>query len=116
DQASPSGNDTMTVTFGGFSDAVLWSSLGTSSYANVQLTVPGSDITGSSTSLAFTATIDPNPSGVPGVGGAGGPLNLDDVALTANSVSTPEPPAAWLMLVGMAALGGVVLRRRAQAG
>ena len=112
DQASPSGNDTMNVTFGGFTDAVLWSSLGTTSYANVQLTVPGSDITGSSTSLGFQASIDPNPSGVPGVGTVGGPFNLDDIVLTANTAAAPEPPAAWLLAVGVAALGLAARRRR----
>ena len=112
DQASPSGNDTMNVTFGGFTDAVLWSGLNTNSYANVQLTVPGSDITGSSTTLAFQASIDPNPSGVPGVGGPGGPFNLDDILLTANTAAAPEPPAAWLLAVGVAALGLAARRRR----
>ena len=104
DQAVPSGNDTMTVTFGGFSDAVLWTSLGANSYANVQLTIPGSAITGSSTTLGFQASIDPNPSGAPDLGGVGGPFNLDDIVLTANSVGTPEPPAALLLLVGAAML------------
>ena len=116
DQAAVPGNDTMTVTFGGFTDALLWSGLNATSYANVQLTVPGSDITGTSTNLAFAATIDPNPSGVPGVGGAGGPFNLDDIVLTANSAAAPEPPAAWLLAVGVAALGLAARRRRAQAG
>ena len=112
DQANPYGTDTMTVTFGGFTDAVLWSGLSTNSYANVQLTVPGSDITGSSTSLGFQASIDPNPSGVPGSGGVGGPFNLDDIVLTANSAAAPEPPAAWLLAVGVAALGLAARRRR----
>ena len=111
DQAAVPGNDTMTVTFGGFTDAVLWSGLNTNSYANVQLTVPGSDITGTSTSLGFAATIDPNPSGVKG-GSAGGPFNLDDIVLTANSAAAPEPPAAWLLAVGVAALGLAARRRR----
>jgi MYXO-CTERM domain-containing protein len=116
DQANPSGNDTMTVTFGGFTDAVLWSGLNATSYANVQLTVPGSDITGSSTSLSFQASIDPNPSGVPDVGTAGGPFNLDDIVLTANTAAAPEPPAAWLLAFGVAALGLAARRRRAQVG
>ena len=109
DQANPSGNDTMTVTFGGFTDAVLWLGLNTASYANVQLTVPGSDITGSSTSLSFQASIDPNP---PGATGPGGPFNLDDIVLTANTAAAPEPPAAWLLAVGVAALGLAARRRR----
>ena len=113
DQASPSGTDTMTVTFGGFTDAVLWSGLNTISYANVQLTVPGSAITGTSTSLGFQASIDPNPSGVPGFGPVGGPFNLDDVVLTANTAAAPEPPAGWLLAVGIVALGLAARRRRA---
>ena len=113
DQATLSGTDTMTVTFGGFTDAVLWSGLSTNSYANVQLTVPGSAITGTSTSLGFQASIDPNPSGVPGVGPVGGPFNLDDVVLTANTAAAPEPPAGWLLAVGIVALGLAARRRRA---
>ncbi len=57
------------------------------------------------------ASIDPNPTGVPGSGGVGGPFNLDDGVLTANTAAAPEPPAVWLLAVGIVALGLAVRRR-----
>ena len=110
DEALASGNDTMTVTFGGFTDAVLWSNLGATSYTNVQLTIPGSAVTSISTTLGFQAIIDSN---VNQTGFVGGPFNLDDILLTANIAAVPEPSADWLLLAGVLALGVVVGRRAA---
>jgi hypothetical protein len=79
--------DTFTVSFGGFSTTIIGDTA--PSYQSEAFAIPGSDITGSSTTLSFQGA---NPSGQS--------WNLDDVSVVAAAV--PEAPTG-------AILGGAVL-------
>jgi len=101
-------NDTFAVNFGGFTDSVLGSSLTTSTYTNVVLAIPGSDVTSTSTTLSFQGLLDPN--------GGALPFNLDNIVLTATSANIPEPPAAVLFGGGLGLIALFAARRRRSAG
>ena len=79
--------DTFTVNFGGFSTVITGDTAG--SYQSETFAIPGSDITGSSTTLSFQGS---NPSAQS--------WNLDDVSVVAAAI--PEVPTG-------AILGGAVL-------
>jgi hypothetical protein len=80
--------DTFTVTFGGFSTTITGDTAA-GSYQSEAFVIPGSDITGSSTTLSFQGS---NPSSQS--------WNLDDVSVVAAAI--PEAPT-------VAILGGAVL-------
>ena len=108
DQNLIPGADAFAVTFGLFSSSVLGSNLTSSIYTNVVLSIPGSDVTSTTTTLSFQGLLDPS--------GFGSPFNLDTVSLTANSTAVPEPPAAALLgaALGLTALFAARRRHRSR--
>jgi len=100
-------SDTFAVTFGGFTDSVLGSSLATSAYTNVVLAIPGSAVTSTSTTLSFQGLLDPANSS---------PFNLDNVVLTTTSANIPEPPAVALFGGALGLIALFAARRRRSAG
>ncbi len=102
DQALVPGADAFAVSFGAFTTTVLASSLTPATYTNVTLAIPGSDVTGSSTTLSFQGLVDPS---------SGGVFNLDDVALTSTPI--PEPSETMLFAAAVGLLGLLVTQRTA---
>ena len=100
-------SDAFAVTFGLFTDSVPGSNLTPSTYTNVVLTIPGSDVTNTTTTLSFQGLLDPN--------GGTSPFNLDDVSLVPNTPAIPEPPTAALLGVALA-LTALCAARRRQTG
>jgi hypothetical protein len=97
DEAGFSG-DSFTVQFGGFSATITGDMAAPpgdlpSLYTAETFTVPGADIVGGSTVLAFKGLSDP----VSGIN-----WNLDDASVTA--VATPEPSTWTLLLVAFVAM------------
>jgi hypothetical protein len=89
--------DTFTVDFGGVSKTITDVLLAT--YLAESITVPGSDITSSTTTLSFQGT---EPSGQD--------WNLDNVSVVQASV--PEPPAGTILAAGALLLFGLNWRGR----
>ena len=104
DQGLVTGNDAFNVGFGAFSTSVS-GAVAAGAYTNVTLTIAGSNVTSTSTTLSFQGLLDPTASG--------GPFNLDDVSLVAVSSAVPEPPAAALFGVGAKAGSLLVAAHRA---
>jgi hypothetical protein len=101
DEAGFSG-DSFTVRFGGFSATIAGDMAAPpgdlpSLYTAETFTVPGADIVGGSTILAFKGLSDP----ISGIN-----WNLDDASVTA--VATPEP-STWILLV--LAFAGLAIQR-----
>jgi hypothetical protein len=98
DEAGFSG-DSFTAQFGGFSATITGDEAAPpgnlpSLYTAETFSVPGIDIAGGTTLLAFKGLNDPS---------SGIVWNLDDVSV--NAVSTPEPSTWTLLLIAFAGLG-----------
>ena len=89
--------DTFTVDFGTFSTSVAGTAA-SGGYQSEVFTIPGADITASSTALSFQG-VNPSTSN----------WDLDDVSVVTKSTAAPEPPVGAL-LAG-AALAMIALRR-----
>jgi hypothetical protein len=99
--------DAFTVQFGGFSTTITGDEAAPpgdlpSLYTAESFTVPGADIVGGSTVLAFKGLNDPL---------SGIDWNLDDVSV--NAVATPEP-STWILLV--VAFAGLGIQRQLKIG
>ena len=94
------GSETLNVTFGGFTTSVAPTTPG-ASYANVALTILGSDVTSTTTTLSFQGVLDTSTFAPV--------LYLDDVSLTANAV--PEPSSLAVFAAMLCLLAPVGLRR-----
>jgi hypothetical protein len=105
------GSETFTVSLGTFTKTLTAADFVNDnlSYANYSFTVPGSAVTGSSTTLSFQ--------GVQDAFSSSPVFNLDNVSLTpVGSTSVPEPSSLALLATalgfGMLGLAGSALRRR----
>ena len=105
DQTSLQGSESFVVTFGGFSDTILATSLNAAAYTSFVLTIGASNVTSTSTALSFQGLQDPLT--------ASPAFNLDDVTLTANIAAVPEPSGIALLAGAVAMLAAGVSRRRA---
>ena len=91
--------DSFSVSFGGFSQSLTGDVTG-GSYAVEQYVVPGSDITTGSTTLSFSASLDPSSTLA---------WNLDSVSVTPETASIPEPSA--LLLLATAGVFGFLIQQ-----
>ena len=105
DQNALQGAESFVVTFGGFSDTILGTSLNTAAYTSLVLTIGASNVTSTSTALSFQGLQDSAT--------ASPAFNLDDVTRTANIAAVPEPSGIALLAGAVAMLAAGVSRRRA---